>query len=109
MDDYVSVDQEATTTSESLTDDALVESVKFSSESLAECEDVGSEEPHPLVTAKEAQGTLQTLPSFLQQQEADVSISFIKFDNHIRSFCHHNIKQRLITDNASTPELFSNC
>ena len=47
MDDYVSVDQE-------VTDDAIVVSVKFSSE-LAECEDVDSEEPHPLVTAKEAQ------------------------------------------------------
>ena len=62
MDDYVSVDQEAIT-SESLTD-AIVVSVKFSSESLAESEDVGSEEPHPFVTAKEAQGALQTFDHY---------------------------------------------
>ena len=101
MNDYVSVDQEAIT-SESLTDDLIVESVKFSSKSLAGCEDVDSEEPHPLVTAKEAQRALKTLQLFLeQQQEADFNL-FVKFDNHITSFfSHHNIKQ-MLTDYAST-------
>ena len=59
------MDQKAIT-SESVTDDAAVESVKFSSESLVECEDVDSKELHPVVTAKEVQGTLQTLQLFLE-------------------------------------------
>ena len=50
MDDYVSVDQEAIT-SESLTDDAIVESVKFSSKSLVELIQKNVDVDHPLVTA----------------------------------------------------------
>ena len=79
----------------------IVNRVKFSSGSLAECEDVDSEESHPQLRKQKKQ-ELQTFRSFLeQQQEADFNI-FVKFDNHIKSFCHYNIKQRLITDYAST-------
>jgi len=44
---------------------AIAKSVQCSSQPVsAECEDMDSEDPHPVVTVKEAQGALHTLQSF---------------------------------------------
>ena len=65
-------------------------------------DNIDSEGPHPIVSFKEAQEAIQTLRTFLEQQnEADFNL-FVKLDDHIKSFSHQMLKQGLVTDYVTT-------
>ena len=98
VEDYLEVENQ-TVTSKFLSDDDIVSSVQQTGESTSFGEDnVDTEEPHAMVSTKEAQDTVLTLRrSFEQQDGADFGV-IVKLDHAVKTHTLHAMGQSHITD-----------